>query len=421
MPDAAQVVIVGAGLAGGAAALALAQARRRPILVDPGDGGRGDPSGDGILAAVDLPSGIPEGFPLERSLSDRRLALLGAASWVSVDFQEPVSPRGGPPASFVRARTDPWLSAASEAAGAELRSGRVDRLSRTGRGVDGIVLDGRPLPAALTILADGPRATELAAEIAPLPRSARAPATILATERLALLSSRLEERFDLSPGMGASLHGMLGWVPPPRAASGFLVTHRDSVTVGIRIEGASAPEEALGLLRSFHDHPSIAPLLDGAAPVPGSARTTTTAARRRVSAGPGWLLSGDAAGCPSFRGAVLRGRNLAWRSGWLAGMAAAQALARNGSPRPDLSGPYRRLVRSERWDADGADGRDPLIGDPRIHGSYPDLLASVLHRLMTESGGPKEPVTAALRASRRASGRSWRSIARDAAGAARRL
>ncbi len=204
-------------------------------------------------------------------------------------------------------------------------------------------------------------------------------------------------------------------------ASGFLVTHRDSITVGVRISGAASPEAATALRSAFQAHSGVAPLLGGGVPVPGAARVALVPSRRRPLGGPGWLLAGDSAGLPGFSGAVLRGRNSALRSGWLAGAATGPSLARPTQGPLRAASAYEHLLRTEGIGAEGPASADPLIGDPRIHGAYPDLLATALHRLMTETGGPKEPVTAALRGSRRSSGRTWRAIARDATGALRRL
>ncbi len=421
MADAGDVIVVGAGMAGGAAALALARAGRHPILVDPGDGSWASPAGAGILGPRDIPAEVRPSFPVDRRLSDRRLLFLGASSSVSIDYQEGPGSEVGIPASFLRARTDPWLAGAAVAAGAERRSGPVDRLLIEGGRIVGVALGGTELRARLTILSDGPRALELAEGLAPGRPVAGPTEGTVSTERLALPAPTIEERFDLAPGAGCSLHALLGAVPPPTVASGFLLTHTDSVTVGVRIAGHVAPEAAGAMRAAFQAHPAVAPFLRGSVPLPGSARVLPSSTRRRAWAGPGWALAGDAAGLPDFHGAVLRGRNRAFRSGWIAGEEGARALTASSSGPIGLGGSYGRRLRSEGLGRRGPGDGDPLVGDARLHAAYPDLLAAALHRLMTETGGPKEPVTAALRGTRSSSGRSLGAIARDATGALRRL
>jgi electron transfer flavoprotein-quinone oxidoreductase len=406
MGASADVIIVGAGLSGGAAALAAAGAGRHPLLVDPKDGSAGDVAGAGILGPRDLPEGIPGGFPIERTLGDRHLAFLGASSCVSIDYQEPGLPGAGPPISYIRSRTDAWLATQAVAAGAERRSGRIEALLTEGGRVAGIVLDGAPVRASLTVLADGPRASELTDGLsASVPAGKR---TTIDTERLMLPSGRIEERFSLSPGNGCSIHAILGNLPAAQVASGFLVTHESSITVGIRASGELGPDATAVLRSTFRDHSAIAPYLQGASPIAGSARRATLPERRHRWEGPGWRLAGASAGLPDFPGAVLRGRNDAFRSGWLAGQLPAGA-------------GYSRRLRSEGMGRNDPRAQDPLIGDPRIHGSYPELVAFAFHRLMTDEGRPKESVTTALRATRRGARRGWSTMARDAAGAVRRL
>src|SRR5579871_6612475 len=202
MADAGDVIVVGVGLAGGAAALALARADRHPILVDPGDGSWAPPAGAGILGPRDIPPEVRPSFPVDRRLSDRRLLFLGASSSVSIDYQEGPGSEVGIPTSFVRARTDPWLAGAAVAAGADRRSGPVDRLLLDGGRVLGVILGGTELRARLTILADGPRAFELADGLSPGRPAAGPTEVTISTERLALPGPTIEERFDLAPGGG---------------------------------------------------------------------------------------------------------------------------------------------------------------------------------------------------------------------------
>jgi flavin-dependent dehydrogenase len=243
----------------------------------------------------------------------------------------------------------------------------------------------------------------------------------VAVERRSVPSERLAERFSLAAGVGCSLHAVLAAGTSPSVSSGFLVTHRDSITVGVHVTGADAPEDVRAALTAFGAHPAVAPYLKGAPLVAGSARCAPVAQPRRHLEGRGWLLAGDSAGLPDFHGAVLRGRNRALRSGWLAGEEVARSAGVPGTRAARPTGHYPRRLRSEGVDVGAARSQDPIVGDPRIHRAYPDLLAAAFHRLMTEESHPKEPVAQALRATRRSSRRTWSAIVRDATGAMRRL
>src|SRR5215471_14903 len=158
------VVVVGAGPAGSAAALVAARAGCRVLLVERGEQpGSKNVSGAAFYAPQVLEALVPalwEAAPVERHLTRRVISFMSPESALAVDFRTAAwdrAPYNG--FTLLRPRFDRWLAEQAVAAGATLLTSTVvDDLLRDGAGRVTGVRTRRPdgdIEAAVVIAADG--------------------------------------------------------------------------------------------------------------------------------------------------------------------------------------------------------------------------------------------------------------------------
>ncbi|HEV8063317.1 MAG TPA: FAD-dependent oxidoreductase, partial [Acidimicrobiales bacterium] len=272
MPESFEVLVVGAGPAGSAAALALASAGRRVCLVERGP----FPGSKNLFGGVvyprvldDLVPSWRQEAPLERWVTRRATMVLTETQSLSVDFRS--AAWGSPPyngATALRPKFDNWLAAKAVEAGATLvTSTTVTGLLKSAAGaVTGVRTD-RPdgdITADVVIACDG--VNSFVAKEAGLARKPDpSDYTLGVKEVLSLPSAEIERRFGLGPGEGADFEviGGTGGV----AGGGFLYTNSDTLSVGLVLSLPSLSSSGLRpeeILASFKTHAAIAPFLDGA-------------------------------------------------------------------------------------------------------------------------------------------------------------
>ncbi len=424
MADDFDVIVVGAGMAGGAAAIRLAKGGASVLLLERGaEAGTKNLSG-GILWGRDLDRILPgwtEAMPLERHIVRKRFGLLTGSRSVSFEYSDPGW--GAPPYaghSVLRSRTDAWLAKEAESAGANVvTSVPVDRLAWEGRRVVGVVQGGETMRAPVTILADGANSRlALGTPIRPDPRLSGAATELGVKEVWKLSKEGIDERFGLSGLDGHAEEWVPGFFPPGVMGGGFLYTNRDTLSVGIILHlgsmfGRSA--RSADLIERFRTHPAIAPRLAGAELVEYGAKLISSGWASRPSSfyGDGWMVAGDAAGFVFSNGVVIQGMNYAVRSGL---EAAETALAAKGS-----GGPAARLAEYERrLEATGILGdfrdfakMDRVKWNPRFYTEYPEFAADLLGRMMSDSEGPKRPARESAEAARKRARLSRLRLLRD--------
>ncbi|HYB77990.1 MAG TPA: FAD-dependent oxidoreductase, partial [Thermoplasmata archaeon] len=160
MPDDFDTIVVGAGMAGCAAAIRLAQGGANVLLVERGaEPGTKNLSG-GLLWGNDLSRVLPNWWremPVERHVVRKRFGFLTSESALSFDLEES-SWKTEPYAAHtvLRSRTDSWLAKKAEEAGATVVPAvPVDRLNWEGARAHGIIQGGEKMTAPVTIVADG--------------------------------------------------------------------------------------------------------------------------------------------------------------------------------------------------------------------------------------------------------------------------
>jgi electron transfer flavoprotein-quinone oxidoreductase len=419
-------VVVGAGPAGSAAALALARAGRSVVLLERGPFPGSKNVYGGVVYGRVLDEIAPrwwEEVPVQRWVVRRSTMLLTGTQALSVDFH--TEAWAAPPyngMTVYRADFDAWLAGRAVDAGARLVTSTVATgllRDRAGR-VVGVRTD-RPdgdLHAQVVIACDGVNSF-LAKEAGLLPRADAAHHTLGVKEVLALPREVIEERFGLRAGQGLDIE-MLGCtrgIP----GGGFLYTNADTVSVGVILDltglaaAAVRPEELLADLKA---HPAVAPYLRGATVKEYSAHLIPEGgydAMPRLHH-DGLLIAGDAAGMTLAAGIWVEGVNFAIGSGLAAGRAAAGAVAAGDVSRRGLAA-YRREVERSFVLADHKRlrGAPRLLLSERLQRHYPALACDLAEGVFTvDNPTPKPGIWRLLRRAAARHGVKLRHLAADA-------
>ena len=263
------VVIVGGGLAGCAAAYALAKAGVEVVVVERGAFSGSKNMTGGRLYGHSLEKLIPgfaESAPVERLITRERLSFLTDDSATTMDF---ASASLGAPAcasyAVLRAPFDQWLAEQAEREGAMfVNEIRVDDLIvRDGR-VCGVRAGEDDMEAKVVLLADG--AVSLLGQklgmVPPLDPHAMA---VSAKEVIQLDEKTVSDRFGCAPGEGCAWL-FDGSCTDGHIGGGFLYTNRDSISLGVVTTigdidhgDTSVPE----MLKRLERHRVVAPPMAG--------------------------------------------------------------------------------------------------------------------------------------------------------------
>lgn len=321
------VIVVGAGPAGNAAAYTLAKAGKKVLQLERGEYPGSKNVQGAILYADALEKIIPDfrdSAPLERQVIEQRMWVMEDESYVGTTFRsDRYNQMPGNRYTIIRARFDKWFSDQVQKAGAlVICEMTVIALLRDDSGkVIGVEVereDGK-IYADTVILADG--VNSLVASRAGLRQDIKPSAVALAVKETVFLPKEtVEARFNLKGSEGVVIE-MLGSISQGMAGTAFLYTNKDSISVGIGCmlddmkEQNTTPAE---LLEKLKQHPSVAPLIAGGETREYAAHLIPEGGYNALPElyGEGWLLVGDSAG---FVNAVHReGSNLAMTSGRLA-------------------------------------------------------------------------------------------------------
>jgi electron transfer flavoprotein-quinone oxidoreductase len=425
MPDAFDVVVVGAGPAGAAAALVLARAGRSVCLVERGPFPGSKNMYGGVVYGRYLDTLIPdwwERVPVQRWVTRRETRMMTGTRALTVGYS--TDAWGRPPYNGMtcfRPDFDRWFADQAVAAGAVLLTSTVATgLLRDAAGrVAGVRTD-RPdgdLPARLVIACDGVNSF-LAKEAGMYPDSGPEHFTLGAKEVLALPRDEIDRRFNVTGTDGVDIEavGVTQGIP----GGGFVYTNLDSVAIGVVLQlpglakSGKRPED---LIADFKRHPSIAPLVRGAELKEYSAHLIPEGGYDAMPrlAGDGMLVAGDAAAMCLAAGIWLEGVNFAMASGAAAGTTAHEALASGDVTRTGLSAYRKRLERNFvlRDHKKLRRAPDLILGD-RMQTRYPAMVCDLVEGMFTvENPTPKPGLTRLLRRSAKSNGVRLRDLAKD--------
>ena len=401
MAEKFDVIVVGAGMAGNAAAYTLAKGGLKVLQIERGETPGSKNVQGAILYSDAIEKIIPDfrdDAPLERHLIEQRVWILDDNSYVgtnyrSEDFNKPPYNRY----TIIRARFDRWFSDQVKKAGAlVVCETTVTELLRNGSGkVIGVRTEREKgdIYADCVILADG--ANALVGSRAGLRPEITADDMALAVKEVLFLPKEtVDARFNISGTQGVVIeiagnvtHGMLG--------TGFLYTNKDSLAIGIGCMLSDMKKQSLTpyqLLEGLKRHPTIKPLIEGAEMKEYSAHLIPEGGYKALPQlyGDGWMIVGDAAG---FVNAVHReGSNLAMTSGR---MAAETLIALKAAGKPYSAAnlaAYKRALDDSFVMADLKKYQDVptlLTEQPHMLGMYPRFLGDAARELLTVDGVSK--------------------------------
>lgn len=420
-----EIVVVGAGPAGSAAALAAARAGRDVVLLERGPFPGSKNVYGGVVYARVLDDVLPnwwERAPFQRWVVRRSTMVLTDTQALTVDLRTQAwseAPYNG--MTVYRSDFDSWLADEAVAAGARLVTSTVATgLLRDERGrVVGVRTD-RPdgdLPAQVVIACDGVNSF-LAKEAGLLPEADAEHHTLGVKEVLALPADIIEERFGLGPheGLDVEVIGCTRGIP----GGGFFYTGRDTVSIGVVVSlpalAASGvrPEE---LIAEFKAHPAVAPWVKGATLKEYSAHLIPEGGYDVMPAlaTDGMLVAGDAAGMCLAAGIWLEGVNFALGAGLAAGRTAAAAVVSGDVSEAGLA-TYRQALEANfvLLDHQRLRRAPHLILSERMQSQYPKLMCDLAEQLFTVTNpDPKPGVGRLLRQTVKRHKVRWRDLVRD--------
>jgi electron transfer flavoprotein-quinone oxidoreductase len=361
MDDQFDCIIVGGGVAGLAAAMTLARADARFLLIERGEWSGAKNVSGGVLWGRDLARLVPgywedpEGG-YERYVNHRRLTFMDEGAAFSADFKSDhfnETPYVG--VTVLRARFDAWLAGKVQEA-IDASAHPEDSLLATdilveevliedGRAV-GIRAGGEEFRADCVILAEGvnnllTRQVGLQRDYVPAEGLAVGVKEVIRFDRRVL-----EDRFQLSEHSGMTAE-FVGAATGGVEGGGFLYTNRESISLGLVLGMADlrgSGKKPYDLLNQFKTHPALADALRGGEVLEYSAKVVSTGDMRvmpRQIYGDGLLVAGEAANLVLNAGRAIQGMDYAMRSGILAAETVIEAKAAG-----DFSAEFLRHYRT---------------------------------------------------------------------------
>ena len=377
MPMEYDAIVVGAGPAGSAAALVMAQNNMSVLLLERGLYPGAKNMFGGTIYRQPTEELIPAFWkeaPLERPVVTDELWLMEKDSAVKIGFTGFKFAK--PPYNkftALRVNFDSWLAKKAENSGARLMTKALvkdlvfEKIGIAGRKVSGVVLeDGEQIKSDLVIIAEG--ASGSLAEKAGL-RSKITPDDVVlyVKEILELPASKIEDRFNLEKDEGARF-GMIGYPVSGAIGKGGIFTNKNSLSLMVGLYLNQIIYKRLNpcsLMQNFKEHPLIKRLIADAKPLEFQAHILPKGGYEQIPklSAPGVMVAGDAAMMISGR----RGTDLAMLTGKFAGETAVQAKSAGDFSEKILSF-YDKKVRTSFFMKDIAAGK----GSKKYYERHPD-------------------------------------------------
>ncbi|MCA6111346.1 FAD-dependent oxidoreductase [Bradyrhizobium cenepequi] len=419
-------IVVGAGMSGNAAALAMAKRGMKVLQLERGEYAGSKNVQGAILYADMLEKLIPDfrdDAPLERHLVEQRFWMMDDRSHVGVhyrseDFNEERPNRY----TIIRAQFDKWFSSKVREAGATvLCETTVTELAQDAHGkVIGVRTDRRDgeIHADVVVLAEG--VNGLLGTRGRLRERPEPDKVALAVKEMHFLPREtIEAHFNLKGDEGVVIEAA-GTISRGMTGMGFIYANKECISVGIGCLVADfqrTGETPYGLLDRFKRHPSVAPLIEGSEVKEYSAHLIPEGGYKAIPQlyGEGWVVVGDAA---QLNNAIHReGSNLAMTSGRIAAEAIVQVKSRRHPMTAANLSLYKKMLDDSFVMRDLKKHKDmPMLmhtNSKNFFLTYPQLVSRAMQNYVRVDGTPKaEKEKVTLKSFVNA--RSWTGLVGDA-------
>lgn len=325
------VIIVGAGASGVAAAITLARAGKKVVVLERGSyAGAKNMFGGAIydFPTINLYPSFRESAPIERVNKTHRYMINDDNTSVTVSYNNEQAQTSY---TVIRAKWDKWCVERAVELGAYYAPMTVVRelIVKDGK-VIGIKTDEEEFFADIVILADGANSL-LAKQIGLRNNLKDSENAIGVKEVISLPKEVIEDRFNLTEN-GGCVTEIIGSPMKGITGLGFIYTNKNSVSIGIGVNLDELKKHKLTpneLLNKLKEHPSIAPLIKGGELLEYSAHLIPEGGFNAMPKlySDGVMVVGDAA--MLVNNVHWEGTNLAMMSGMLAAETAIEALNAN--------------------------------------------------------------------------------------------
>lgn len=337
-------IIVGAGVAGLAAAMTLARSNMKFLLIEKGEFPGAKNVSGGVLWGSDLARLVPEYWKedagWDRFINHRRLTFMDDQSGFSIDFKS--SHFNEPPYNGVvvlRSKFDRWLADKVQQAIDESDYAMdsfiapnilVEEVLEEDGKIVGIRTGDETFYADSVILAEGVN-NLLTRQVGLQDKYVPADHMLTGIKEIIRFDQKvLEDRFQLRGKSGMS-NEFVGYATRGVEGGGFLYTNRDTISLGLVLGLKDLREKGqkpYDILNDFKKHPLIADTIQGGEVVEYSAHVVSSGDKRVAPDKlykAGLLVCGEAANLLMNAGKAIQGMDYAMRSGILAAEAITKA------------------------------------------------------------------------------------------------
>lgn len=326
MQEKFDAIVVGAGVAGLAAAYTMAKSGLKVIIIERGQYPGSKNVMGGVLYRKMMEDIIPdfwEEAPLERPVADQRYWLMAEESAVQIGYKG--MDWAKPPYNnytIFRGKFDHWFSKKCVEAGALLINETLVRecIIKDNK-VVGVITD-RPdgeIYADVVVLAEGVNSI-LVKDLGFHKEWSPNQVALAVMELIKLPSEKIEDRFNLEKGIGATIE-IFGDATRGMVGTGYIYTNKEHISIGCGALLSQVRDKRIKpyeLLEYLKQHPMVRPLIAGGEAVEYYAHLIPEGGYDSIPklVGDGVIVVGDAA--QFVNGIHREGSNLAMTSGRLA-------------------------------------------------------------------------------------------------------